>query len=71
MCNYTHLNLNIETQMNRKKKINSVLKSKLKKANAKLHPSNKPKYVSKAQRALLAEKEAAENKVADEKQLTE
>jgi len=57
--------------MNRKKKINSVLKSKLKKANAKLHPSNKPKYVSKAQRALLEEKEAAENKVADEKQLTE
>jgi hypothetical protein len=57
--------------MNRKKKINSVLKSKLKKANAKLQKSNKPRYVSKAERALLEENEAAVNKAADEKQLTE
>lgn len=41
--------------MNRKKKINSILKKKLKKANAKLHTPNKPKYVSKAERAKLAE----------------
>ncbi|MFB2803501.1 DUF2986 domain-containing protein [Shewanella seohaensis] len=37
--------------MNRKKKINQTLKQKAKKANAKLHSSNKPKYVSKAERA--------------------
>ncbi len=41
--------------MNRKKKINSILKKKLKKANAKLHSSNKPKYVSKAERVILEE----------------
>lgn len=39
--------------MNRKKKINDTLKKKAKKANAKLHRSNKPKYISKAQRAAL------------------
>ncbi len=43
--------------MNRKKKINSILKKKAKKANSKLHTSNKPKYVSKAERAKLAEEE--------------
>ena len=36
--------------MNRKKKINSILKKKAKKANAKFHTTNKPKYVSKAER---------------------
>jgi len=36
--------------MNRKKKVNSTLKAKAKKANAKLNPSNKPKYISKADR---------------------
>ncbi|MEL4431969.1 DUF2986 domain-containing protein [Shewanella mangrovisoli] len=40
--------------MNRKKKINQTLKQKAKKANAKLHSSNKPKYVSKAERATQA-----------------
>ncbi len=49
--------------MNRKKKINSILKKKVKKANAKLHTSNKPKYVSKADRAKLAEEEAAQEKL--------
>ena len=39
--------------MNRKKKINQTLKSKLKKANAKLQKSNKPKYISKAERARI------------------
>jgi hypothetical protein len=43
--------------MNRKKKINSILKKKLKKANAKLHTSNKAKYVSKAERIKLEEQE--------------
>lgn len=40
--------------MNRKKKINETLKKKQKKANAKLHKSNKPKYISKAERAKMA-----------------
>ncbi len=39
--------------MNRKKKINEVLKKKLKKQNAKIHKSNKPKYISKAERAKI------------------
>lgn len=39
--------------MNRKKKINETLKKKQKKANAKLHTSNKPRYISKAERARL------------------
>jgi hypothetical protein len=37
--------------MNRKKKINTILKQRAKKANAKLHCSNKPRYISKAERA--------------------
>lgn len=40
--------------MNRKKKINETLKSKLKKQNAKKQGSNKPKYISKAERARIA-----------------
>jgi hypothetical protein len=44
--------------MNRKKKINQTLKSKIKKMNAKLQNSSKPKYVSKADRVAVAEKEA-------------
>ncbi len=46
--------------MNRKKKINSILKKKLKKANSKLHTSNKPKYISKAERERLANIESLE-----------
>lgn len=46
--------------MNRKKKINDTLKKKLKKANAKLHTSNKPRYISKAERAKLAEQKLTE-----------
>ena len=41
--------------MNRKKKMNDALKKKLKKANAKLHTSNKPKYISKAEREKIAQ----------------
>ncbi|ARD45515.1 DUF2986 domain-containing protein [Colwellia sp. PAMC 21821] len=47
--------------MNRKKKINQTLKSKLKKMNAKLQNSSKPKYVSKAERAAIAAQEAEAN----------
>ncbi|WP_104402125.1 DUF2986 domain-containing protein [Vibrio penaeicida] len=43
--------------MNRKKKINQILKNKQKKKNSKLHKSNKPKYVSKAERAKLEAEE--------------
>ncbi|TEW52874.1 DUF2986 domain-containing protein [Psychromonas algicola] len=39
--------------MNRKKKINSILKKRLKKINAKSAPANKEKYISKAERAKL------------------
>ncbi|MEF1311873.1 DUF2986 domain-containing protein [Vibrio mytili] len=47
--------------MNRKKKINQILKSKQKKQNAKLHKSNKPRYISKAERAKMeAEEQNAE-----------
>ncbi|MFB2656450.1 DUF2986 domain-containing protein [Shewanella xiamenensis] len=47
--------------MNRKKKINQTLKQKAKKANAKLHTSNKPKYIAKAER--VAQALAAENEL--------
>lgn len=43
--------------MNRKKKINQILKKKQKKANAKLHRSNKPRYISKAERAKMEAEE--------------
>ncbi|WP_112351179.1 DUF2986 domain-containing protein [Shewanella benthica] len=41
--------------MNRTKKITLNFKKKAKKANAKSHSSNKPKYISKAERERLAE----------------
>ena len=41
--------------MNRRKKIFTKLKKKDKKAKAKLHKSNKPAYISKADREKLAE----------------
>ena len=47
--------------MNRKKKIKETLKKKAKKANAKKQTSNKPKYLSKAERARLAEEASASN----------
>lgn len=40
--------------MNRRKKGIQILKARAKKANAKLAPRNKPKYISKADRAKLA-----------------
>jgi len=51
------------TTMNRRKKIKQLLEAHAKKANAKLAPkSNKPKYISKADRAKL-EAEAAQESV--------
>jgi len=56
--------------MNRKKKVVSTLKKKAKKANAKLAPhSNKPRYISKAERekmALEAEAVQSEDKIQEE-----
>ncbi|WOH39444.1 DUF2986 domain-containing protein [Thalassotalea fonticola] len=46
--------------MNRKKKVKSTLKAQLKRSKAKLNKSNKPKYISKAERAKL-ELEQQEN----------
>lgn len=46
-------------RMNRKKKINSILKKRMKKINAKLAPGSKAKYISKAERAKLTEQEEA------------
>jgi hypothetical protein len=41
--------------MNRRKKINQLLKANAKKASAKLAPKSKDTYVSKADRLKLAE----------------
>lgn len=46
--------------MNRRKKGIQIVKARIKKANAKLATSNKPKYISKAERAKLAATEAVE-----------
>lgn len=48
--------------MNRKKKINQTLQKRLKKQHAKLHPSNKPRYISKAERAKLAAETRSESR---------
>ncbi|HCS65370.1 MAG TPA: DUF2986 domain-containing protein [Cellvibrio sp.] len=40
--------------MNRKKKLNDALNKKLKKMNAKLRVTNKPKYIPKAERENIA-----------------
>ena len=45
--------------MNRKKKINSIYKKRMKKLNAKANPTKKPKYICKAEQARIAEEEAA------------
>ena len=49
--------------MNRKKKVHAIFKKKLKKAKARMNPSSKPKYISKAERAKLklASKTAADD----------
>ena len=47
--------------MNRKKKINSILKKRIKQMNAKANPSHKPKYISKAERARLEALEKEQN----------
>lgn len=50
--------------MNRQKKIKQLLKAHAKKASAKLAPrSNKPRYISKADREKLGVQAAAETNV--------
>ncbi|MEC6815141.1 DUF2986 domain-containing protein [Photobacterium toruni] len=51
--------------MNRKKKINETLKKRMKKANAKLNKSTKPRYISKAERAKLDDEAALIAETAD------
>ncbi|CAH0525471.1 DUF2986 domain-containing protein [Vibrio hippocampi] len=46
--------------MNRKKRINQILKAKVKKTNAKIHKSNKPKYISKAERAKMEQEQESQ-----------
>jgi Protein of unknown function (DUF2986) len=46
--------------MNRKKKMNSILKKRLKKAKAKLAPKTKSTYQSKAHREALNKEEPIE-----------
>ncbi|WDH25600.1 DUF2986 domain-containing protein [Pseudomonas chlororaphis] len=47
--------------MNRRKKINQLLKANAKKASAKLAPRSKPKYISKADRLKLAAETSPES----------
>ncbi|GEM76380.1 DUF2986 domain-containing protein [Vibrio sagamiensis] len=57
--------------MNRKKKINQILKAKQKKMNAKLHKSNKPRYISKAERAKMENEEQQPQEQSSNSSLTE
>ncbi len=52
--------------MNRKKKLNETLKKRIKKQNSKLHKSNKPRYISKAERAKMEEDQNPENQMITE-----
>lgn len=50
--------------MNRKKKLNSIFNSRLKKAKAKLSTTSKPKYISKADREAQAKQQAIDEQLA-------
>ena len=52
--------------LNRRKKIIKKLQKKDKKANAKLHKSSKPAYVSKAEREKLAEQAVGEHPIIEQ-----
>ena len=47
--------------MNRRKKVNQILKKKAKKANEKLNPKSKPRYVSKAEREKRAQAQGTQD----------
>ena len=53
LISFRHLQKEQEN-MNRRKKINQLLKANAKKASAKLAPKSKTKYISKADRLKLA-----------------
>ena len=57
--------------MNRKKKLNKILNSRIKKMNAKKAPSNKVKYVSKAEREKLALQQQIEQSETSSEELAE
>lgn len=52
--------------MNRRKKINQLLKAHQKKAAAKLAPKSKPKYICKADRLKMEAQAAAEQSTVSE-----
>ncbi|RON24708.1 DUF2986 domain-containing protein [Pseudomonas brassicacearum] len=52
--------------MNRRKKIQQLLKAHAKKASAKLAPQSKEKYISKADRLKLAAEASADSAVTPE-----
>ncbi|MEF9673011.1 DUF2986 domain-containing protein [Pseudomonas sp. MWU13-2100] len=52
--------------MNRRKKINQLLKANAKKASAKLAPVKKNQYISKADRLKLAAESANESIISSE-----
>ena len=56
--------------MNRRKKGNQILKARAKKANAKLAPQNKSKYISKADRVKLAAEPSQDSAIASEANLS-
>ncbi len=49
--------LTLGAVMNRKKKMNKLLNTKIKKTNAKLQTKNKPRYIAKADRVVNSEAE--------------
>ena len=51
--------------MNRRKKINSILKARNKRAKAKIAGNQKPKYISKADRAAAELGETTTTEVSD------
>ena len=55
-----------QNTMNRRKKLNQILKANAKKASAKLAPVNKSKYISKADRLKLVAESAQDPVVAGE-----
>ncbi|HBX55512.1 DUF2986 domain-containing protein [Pseudomonas sp. UBA2684] len=52
--------------MNRRKKINQLLKAHAKKASAKLAPKNKSKHISKADRLKLAAEPAQDSTISSD-----
>ncbi|MBL4631701.1 MAG: DUF2986 domain-containing protein [Paraglaciecola sp.] len=52
--------------MNRRKKVNQILKSRVKKAKAKLSTKNKPKYISKADRESVVVESTEDTDIASQ-----